>query len=154
MTSATMDMRKSNHTPARSSKRPSFSKTLRCIVALGCAVIGQGVAVAQTPAVGAKVPDFTLQTPTGSTVTLAKEYAKGTTVLIVLRGYPGYQCPYCVKQVHDFVEHSSDFAARKANVVLGTLALQLILISMPRNSLRRRQKFRRTSGWSLIRPTR
>ncbi len=25
--------------------------------------------------------------------------------------------PYCVKQVHDFVEHSSDFKAKKANVL-------------------------------------
>jgi peroxiredoxin Q/BCP len=31
---------------------------------------------------------------------------------------PGYQCPYCVKQMHDFVEHSADFAAKKVTVVL------------------------------------
>jgi peroxiredoxin Q/BCP len=96
----------------------SCFRTLRCVVALGCAVIGAGMAAAQTPAVGAKAPDFTLQTPTGSSVLLAKERAKGTTVLVVLRGFPGYQCPYCVKQVHDFAEHSADFAARKAKVVL------------------------------------
>ena len=76
------------------------------------------MAAAQAPAVGAKAADFTLQTPTGDTVTLAKERAQGTTVLVVLRGFPGYQCPYCVKQVHDFVKHSADFKARKANVVL------------------------------------
>jgi len=91
---------------------------LRRFCALLCTVAAVGSAVAQTPAVGAKAPDFTLQTPTGASVTLAKERAKGTTVLVLLRGFPGYQCPYCVKQVHDFVEHSADFAARKANVVL------------------------------------
>jgi peroxiredoxin len=51
-------------------------------------------------------------------VSLASETAKGTTVLVVLRGFPGYQCPYCEKQVHDFVEHGSDFAAKRVNVLL------------------------------------
>jgi len=66
----------------------------------------------------AKAPDFTLATPTGSSVRLEQETAKGTTVLVLLRGFPGYQCPYCEKQVHDFVEHSPDFAAKKVNVLL------------------------------------
>jgi peroxiredoxin len=39
-------------------------------------------------------------------------------VLVFLRGYPGYQCPYCQRQVHDFVVHAADFAARKASVLL------------------------------------
>jgi peroxiredoxin len=39
-------------------------------------------------------------------------------VLVLLRGYPGYQCPYCVRQVHDFVEHASDFAAKNTRVLL------------------------------------
>lgn len=118
MTFADSDIKQVNRRLTGILNRSSFSRTLRCFVLLGCAVIGSGMATAQTPAVGAKAPDFTLQTPTGSSVTLAKERAKGTTVLVVLRGFPGYQCPYCVKQVHDFVEHSADFAARKANVVL------------------------------------
>jgi peroxiredoxin len=39
-------------------------------------------------------------------------------VLVVLRGFPGYQCPYCVKQVHDFIDHASDFAAKNTRVLL------------------------------------
>ena len=93
-------------------------RTLRHLLALAIIIAGFGLAAAQTPAVGAKAPDFTLQTPTGNAVDLAKERAKGTTVLVLLRGFPGYQCPYCVKQVHDFVEHSADFATKKVNVVL------------------------------------
>jgi peroxiredoxin Q/BCP len=73
---------------------------------------------AQTPAVGAKAPDFTLSTPSGKPVQMSKEQHGQSLVLIVLRGYPGYQCPYCVKQVHDFVEHASDFAAKNARVLL------------------------------------
>jgi len=91
---------------------------LRDALTLLCIVLAVGTAVAQTPAVGAKAPDFTLDTPTGDSVSLAEERAKGTTVLVLLRGFPGYQCPYCVRQVHDFVEHSADFADKKVNVLL------------------------------------
>jgi peroxiredoxin len=72
----------------------------------------------QVPAMGAQAPNFTLLTPTGHPVSLASETQKGTTVLVVLRGFPGYQCPYCVKQVHDFVEHAPDFATKHVNVLL------------------------------------
>jgi thioredoxin-dependent peroxiredoxin len=75
-------------------------------------------AFAQTPAVGAKAPDFTLSTPTGKAVRMSKEEEGHDLVLVVLRGFPGYQCPYCVKQVHDFVDHASDFAAKNARVLL------------------------------------
>ena len=34
------------------------------------------------------------------------------------RDSPGHQCPYCVKQVHDFVDHASDFAATGTRVLL------------------------------------
>lgn len=80
---------------------------------------GPTPASAQTPAMGAKVPDFTLSTPDGTTVQLAKELRKSDyLVLIFLRGYPGYQCPYCQKQIHDMLDHGTEFAARKANVLL------------------------------------
>ena len=72
----------------------------------------------QTPAVGQIAPDFTLQTTKGQAVNLSTQTSKGTTVLIFLRGYPGYQCPFCQKQAHDFITHAADFAAKKANVLL------------------------------------
>jgi thioredoxin-dependent peroxiredoxin len=75
-------------------------------------------AAAQTPGVGSTAPDFTLSTPAGASVRLSQETAKGTTVLVVLRGFPGYQCPYCVRQAHDFIEHAADFEGRNANVLL------------------------------------
>jgi len=28
---------------------------------------------------------------------------KGPVVLVVLRGYPGYRCPYCNRPVQDFI---------------------------------------------------
>ena len=75
-------------------------------------------AFAETPAVGAKAPDFTLSTPTGKAVRMSKEEHGHELVLVVLRGFPGYQCPYCVRQVHDFIDHASDFAAKNTRVLL------------------------------------
>lgn len=90
---------------------------IRRLAALWSLVAAVASATAQTPGTGSKAPNFTLATPAGASLSLAEETAKGTTVLVVLRGFPGYQCPYCVKQVHDFVERSSDFAAKRANVL-------------------------------------
>ncbi len=76
-------------------------------------------ALADTPAKGAAAPDFTLATPTGAQVSLGSKVAESrSTVLVVLRGYPGYQCPYCTKQVHDFVDHAADFKSKNTDVVL------------------------------------
>lgn len=54
-------------------------------------------AFAQTPEVGGAAPDFSLSTPEGSHVRLSDLTKKGVVVLVVLRGFPGYQCPYCQK---------------------------------------------------------
>src|SRR5271163_5265819 len=76
------------------------------------------VTPAETPDIGQKAPDFTLSTPEGHPLGLSSLTSKGTVVLIVLRGYPGYQCPYCMRQVHDFVENADKFVASKATVLL------------------------------------
>jgi peroxiredoxin len=39
-------------------------------------------------------------------------------VLLVLRGYPGYQCPLCSRQVQDFVRNTEAFAGAGAKVVM------------------------------------
>jgi peroxiredoxin len=77
--------------------------------------------VAATPAyptVGEKAPDFALSTPEGKTVRLSDVMLKGPVVLVVLRGYPGYQCPYCNRQVQDFIRSSSRLAGAGARVVM------------------------------------
>jgi peroxiredoxin len=75
---------------------------------------------AATPVVGEKAADFTLKTPDGQAESLYGLVGTGNSrvVLIVLRGYPGYQCPYCVRQVHDVIEHAAEFQAAKAEVLL------------------------------------
>ena len=39
-------------------------------------------------------------------------------VLLVLRGWPGYQCPLCTRQVNDFVSHASELDASGAQVLM------------------------------------
>ena len=92
--------------------RLQLSKTARLVLAVICAISMGAPAFAETPAVGAKAPDFTLSTPTGSAVRMSQVQRGHDLVLVVLRGFPGYQCPYCVRQVHDFVDHASEFRAK------------------------------------------
>jgi thioredoxin-dependent peroxiredoxin len=87
------------------------------LVAISAFLIG-APAFAQTPAVGAKAPDFTLSTPSGKAIRLSGMQQGHDMVLVVLRGFPGYQCPFCTQQVHDFLEHASGFAAKKTTVLL------------------------------------
>jgi peroxiredoxin len=70
------------------------------------------------PAVGDKAPDFSLSTVAGKTVKLSDLTTKSPVVLIVLRGYPGYQCPYCNLQVQDFLKQAGAFASAGVQVVL------------------------------------
>ena len=72
---------------------------------------------ADIPKVGGKAPDFTLKSLDDQTVRLGELTAKGSVVLVVLRGWPGYQCPICDRQVQDFIRLKSDFAEAKARIV-------------------------------------
>lgn len=106
------------------SRKVQRAGTVHCDRAWGCILVFASAlflgvsAFAQTPAVGAKAPDFTLSTPTGKAITLSTEQGGHPLVLVILRGFPGYQCPYCVRQVHDFVDHASDFNAKNTRVLL------------------------------------
>jgi thioredoxin-dependent peroxiredoxin len=71
----------------------------------------------QPPAVGDKVPDFTLKDLDGKAISLADVQKSGPVVLVVLRGYPGYQCPICTKQFGELMSKAKKFAEDKATVV-------------------------------------
>lgn len=70
------------------------------------------------PAVGDKAPDFSLPTLQGNAVQLSKLTANGPVVVVLLRGYPGYQCPACNAQTGQLIAAADKFAAKKAQVVL------------------------------------
>ncbi len=70
------------------------------------------------PKVGDTAPDFKLTTPGGDEVQLATMLKQGPVVLVVLRGFPGYQCPICSKQVGTLIGKSKELAEKKASVLL------------------------------------
>jgi len=80
--------------------------------------IAQAFAQSAPPAVAEKAADFTLSTVDGKSARLSEITAKGPVALIVLRGYPGYQCPFCNRQVQDLLQHSSEFEAAGVRVVM------------------------------------
>lgn len=90
------------------------------VVALSLALVGCGGTQAPpaTLAVGAPAPDITLRTLDGTPLNLATLQANGPVVYVQLRGWVGYQCPLCTKQVGDLLAHAKDFEAAGAEVVL------------------------------------
>lgn len=102
---------------------PRFLRRLRAISLGGFAgiAIASGVAVfaAGPPQVGEVAPDFTLNSLDGKKVTLSALVKKSPVALVVLRGYPGYQCPVCTAQVGELRANSAKFmAANNTQVVL------------------------------------
>jgi len=73
--------------------------------------------VAATPSVGQRAPDFTLSTPPGEQLSLSALTSQGNVVLIVLRGYPGYQCPFSQQQFQSYQQTAAQFAALGAQVL-------------------------------------
>ncbi len=72
---------------------------------------------ATPPQAGDLAPDFALKTLDDQTVRLSDLKASGKVVLVVLRGWPGYQCPLCDRQGQDYIGLAAGFAEAKARVV-------------------------------------
>lgn len=72
----------------------------------------------ERPRVGDVAADFELKSLQGETVKLSKLTTDGPVVLIVLRGFPGYQCPACTAQVGQFLAKAKQLDAAKAQVVI------------------------------------
>ena len=53
----------------------------------------------------------------GATVRLSSEVARGAVVLVVLRGWPGYQCPFCTRQFGEYMTRAADVTATGAHVL-------------------------------------
>ena len=71
------------------------------------------------PKVGRTAPDFKLPAlGEKDPVALSKVAEKGPVVLMVLRGYPGYQCPICSRQVAAFVRKADAFEKAGARVLM------------------------------------
>lgn len=94
-----------------------------CVLAVAClAAIAQAQPTTRPsvtpPKVGDHARDFSLNTLDGKTITLSKLDKTGPVVLIELRGWVGYQCPICTRQVGDLIAHKKPILKTGAHVVL------------------------------------
>lgn len=92
-------------------------RTLLTLLAVTAALCSP-LRAATPPSVGEVAPHFKLSTLDAKTVELPTLTAQSPVVLVILRGWPGYQCPLCTKQVHAFVAQADAFRARGAQVVM------------------------------------
>jgi thioredoxin-dependent peroxiredoxin len=68
-------------------------------------------AAAASPAVGQAAPDFTVTALDGSTLSLSSLTSSGRLIIVVLRGYPGYQCPFSQQAFQSYQQQAAQFAA-------------------------------------------
>jgi peroxiredoxin len=92
--------------------------TIRILAFIASALFSVTALVADSPKVGDNAADFTLQDLAGQKVKLSDLTAKGSVVVVVLRGYPGYQCPICSKQFGNLIGHAEDFKKAGVDVML------------------------------------
>jgi peroxiredoxin len=76
-----------------------------------------GAQTAITPSVGDSAPDVALTSLDGGTVRLSDQLRRGPVVLVLLRGWPGYQCPFCTRQLADYLGHAVGLRRAAARVV-------------------------------------
>jgi thioredoxin-dependent peroxiredoxin len=91
---------------------------LSALILTGLLAAKPTLAADNPPAVGDQAPEFKLSSLDGGQVELAQLRSAGPIVLVVLRGYPGYQCPICTRQVGELLAASSKFKTHGATVVL------------------------------------
>ncbi len=74
--------------------------------------------IAKGPKEGAVIEDFSGITMNGAPFQLSKHIEKGSVVLIMLRGFPGYQCPVCSTQVAGYIAKAEEFEKQKNTPVI------------------------------------
>lgn len=68
--------------------------------------------------VGDRAPAVAVTGLDGGSVDLGETLATGKTVLVVLRGYPGYQCGICSRQATGYLNAAQQFADAGLRVVM------------------------------------
>lgn len=89
-----------------------------CLAADKAITTGCATTMPSTPKVGDKAADHVLADVEGEQVRLSDQLKAGPAVVVVLRGWPGYQCPYCTKQFGDLLTHADDFRSAGARVLV------------------------------------
>lgn len=83
------------------------------------ALIISNVAISQnswSPIKGEIAKNFSLNTIMGKELSLSSITEDNPVVLVVLRGWPGYQCPICTRQVGELISAADEF--KKYNVAV------------------------------------
>lgn len=89
------------------------------IMGTGPRLRGDEAADSGQPAVGDRARDFELPVVGGEGfLRLSDHYAQGEIVLIVLRGFPGYQCPLCNRQMAALANRAKALAGEAHRVIL------------------------------------
>jgi peroxiredoxin Q/BCP len=88
------------------------------LIAIALFMMAIPFALAAPPKVGDKAPDFEWNALDQGKVKLSTLLKKGPVVLVLLRGYPGYQCPICTMQVGSLIGQAGKFDEAKSQVVL------------------------------------
>jgi len=88
------------------------------ITALTLCVHAEAGQMGAPPALEDRARDFTLNRLDGERIQLSALLKQGPVVMLMLRGWVGYQCPICNRQVGDFLAHAKEFQSAGANVVL------------------------------------
>lgn len=86
-------------------------------IAIASFILTATTVLAGPPKVGDHVADFELKTPSGEKATLSTVTNDGDALVVVLRGYPGYQCPLCSRQYGEFASKADAFAAQGKSLV-------------------------------------
>lgn len=73
---------------------------------------------AAPPSVGQIAPDFELDELGGGQIKLSTLAEQGPVVLVMLRGFPGYQCPLCTAQVGELIAQVEAFSQSNARVLM------------------------------------
>jgi peroxiredoxin Q/BCP len=90
-----------------------------CLLLLSAVLLGAApVLPSNVPAVGDAARDFALATADGKTIRLSELTAQGPVVVVMLRGWVGYQCPLCTRQVAELAASARELSAAGAKVVL------------------------------------
>jgi len=87
------------------------------VAAISVLTLLAATAPADAPKVGDSAADFSLKTVNGNALKLSDQTKEGPVVLVVLRGWPGYQCPLCTRQVKELVGQAKALADTKARVL-------------------------------------
>ncbi len=95
----------------------TFSQTVASILVFSFLGAGILTAADAPPKIGETAKDFELKSVTGDSVKLSKTTENGPVVLVVLRGYPGYQCPICSQQVGQLLNTAEEFKSAGVQVL-------------------------------------